>query len=105
MPIPEKVLNQMRCCLSADGHIIHEPIVLTCGANACKSCVSNSTDARIKCFGCNRTHEKKEFLNAPIIKLIESFIMSVLPDLFQDLNAKLKLTAELLKGAFKVFLK
>jgi hypothetical protein len=98
MPLPEILLNQMRCCLSEDGHIIHEPIVLTCGANACKSCVSNSTVAILKCFGCNSTHEKKEFLNAPIIKLIESFILSVLPDLFQDLNAKLKFTSQLLKG-------
>jgi hypothetical protein len=98
MSIPEDMLKQMRCCLSDDGHIVQEPIVLKCGLTACKICVDDSVTAILYCFGCNGTHEKKDFIDAPIIKFIESFIKSSLPDLFQDLNNKLKSTCDLLKG-------
>ena len=98
MPIPDTVLNKMICCLSDDGHIVHEPIVLKCGANACKKCVTNSTVATIQCFGCNCTHEKKDLINAPNNKIFESLIHTFLDDLFEDLNSKLKSTNELLKG-------
>ena len=98
MTLPEDVLNQIRCFLSDDGHIVHEPIVLKCGLNACKKCVESSAVSTLKCFGCKSTHEKNDFINSPIIKFIESFIQSFLPDLFQDLNEKLKYTCDLLKG-------
>jgi hypothetical protein len=97
MTLPETILNQMRCCLSDDGHIVHEPILLKCGLNACKKCVDNSAVSTLKCFGCNSTHEKTDLINAPISKCIESFIKLYLPNLFEDLNAKLKSTCDLLK--------
>ena len=98
MTIPETLLKQMRCCLYDDEHIVHEPIVLKCGLNACKKCVDNSAISTLKCFGCNGTHEKNDLINAPISKFKESFIKSFLPNLFQDLNAKLKSICDLLKG-------
>jgi hypothetical protein len=98
MPIPEDILKQMKCCLSDDGHIVHEPVLLNCGANACIKCVNDLTITKIKCCSCNGTHEKNDLLNAPKNKFVESFTLSFLPDLFHDLNAKLKTTDELLKG-------
>jgi hypothetical protein len=98
MTLPRNVLNQIRCFLSDDGHIVHEPILLKCGLNACKKCIDNSAVATIDCFGCNGTHAKNELINAPIVKCVESFIQSVLPNLFQDLDAKFKSTCDLLKG-------
>ena len=98
MAIRETILKQMRCCLSDDGHIVHEPIALNCGLYACKKCIDNSVVSTLKCLGCNGTHEKYDFINAPISKCIEPFIQSFLPDLFQDLNEKLKSTCDLFKG-------
>jgi hypothetical protein len=98
MPIPEKILNQMRCCFSDDGHIVQEPLLLKCGLNACKKCVDNSATATLNCFGCNGTHDKKDFIDAPIVKIVDSLIHSFLDDLFEDLEDKLKSTCDLLKG-------
>jgi hypothetical protein len=33
MPIPEAILNQMKCCFFNDGHIAIEPIIASCGGN------------------------------------------------------------------------
>ena len=98
MSIPEDMLKQMRCCLSDDGHIVHEPIALKCGLYACKKCIDNSVVSTLKCLGCNGTHEKNDFINAEISKLVESIIKSFLPDLFQYLNEKMIYTCDLLKG-------
>ena len=103
MPIPEDILKQMKCCLSDDGHIVNEPVVLKCGSNACKKCASDLIS--VKCFGCNDTHEKKELMNAPINKIVNSFINLFLEDLFLDLKNKLKSTAELLKGFVLFYIK
>jgi hypothetical protein len=98
MPIPETLLNQMRCCLYDDGHIVDEPLLFSCGFNACKKCINDSTVTTIKCFGCNGEHEKSVLLTAPNNKFVESFIQSFLPDLFQDLRTKLQSIDDLLKG-------
>jgi hypothetical protein len=98
MPIPERMLNLTICCLSDDGHIVIEPVNLMCGFIACKKCVDDSTLTTIQCFGCRQIHEKKDLINAPNNKFVESFIQSFLPDLFQDLRTKMKSTSELLKG-------
>jgi|LakMenEpi03Aug12_release.lakeMendotaPanAssembly.Ray.scaffolds.fasta_scaffold2223640_1 hypothetical protein len=66
MPIPDSILNHIKCCLNDDGHIVHEPILLKCGANGCKKCVFGSTDLRFKCFSCDGYHVKSDFLEAPI---------------------------------------
>jgi hypothetical protein len=103
MPIPEDILKQMKCCLSDDGHIVIEPIVLKCGSNACKQCANNSNESMFKCFKCMEYHEINFLLNAPKNKKVESLIHSFLPDLFKDLKNKLNSTAELLKGLLFFF--
>ena len=98
MPIPEQILNQMKCCLSNDGHIVIEPVLLTCGANACKQCVNLSSEEMMKCFSCNEKHAKKNFLNSSINTFVETSVKSFLAELFQDLNFKLNTTIEASKG-------
>jgi hypothetical protein len=105
MSIPKEVLNKIRCCLFDDGHIVIEPVVLKCGANACIKCFDNSTVTKIKCFGCNETHKKNDLLNAAETdsEIVDSLIHSFLPDLFEDLKNKLETTAELLKSLFLLY--
>jgi hypothetical protein len=98
MPIPENILKQIKCCLYDDGHIVNEPVLLKCGANACKKCVSDSIGGMIKCYFCNDQHEKNDLLNAPNNKMAEYGVQSFLDDLFKDLNNKLESTTVLLKG-------
>ncbi len=98
MSIPENILKQIKFSLYDDGHIVNEPVLLKCGANACKKCVSDSIGGMIKCFVCNDQHEKNDWLNAPNNKMVEYVITLFLDDLFQDLNNKLESTTVLLKG-------
>ena len=98
MPIPENKLSQMKCCLNDDGHIVHEPVLFKCSYNACKKCISDSTVATIKCFGCNGNHENVDLLNAADNKIVDALINSLLSDLFEDLKNKMKSTAQLLKS-------
>ena len=92
MPIPEDVLNQIKCCLNEDGHIVHEPVVLNCGFNACKKCCSDPVVSSIKCFSCHNSHDEDELLNAPNNKEPYLIIQTYLNDLYQDLNLKLEST-------------
>jgi hypothetical protein len=102
MPIPEDLLKQMKCSLSDDGHIVHEPILLKCGANACKQCVNGSSDLMIKCFSCNGKHVKKDLLDSPTVKITVVLIQSFINDLFLDLKTKLESCSLLLKGLKKI---
>jgi hypothetical protein len=86
MPIPKIILNQLKCCLFDDGHIVYEPIILRCGANACKKCIIDSYDTTLKCFGCKNNHEKIDFLNKPINKLVNSVIEVYSNDIIQYLS-------------------
>jgi len=74
MPIPEAILNQMKCCFFNDGHIAIEPILASCGGNICKKCVIDSKEEAIKCFGCNESHKKGYIIKAPINKLAKSMV-------------------------------
>ncbi len=67
MVISDALLNQIKCCLSTDGHIVIEPVVLKCGGNACRECANPNTFS-IDCFSCSHKHEKTELLNAPVNK-------------------------------------
>ena len=93
MPVPEIILNQMKCGLSNDGHIVTEPILLKCGANACKICINQNEI--FKCFSCN---EKKDYLNSTIDKMVVHVFDLFLNDLCQDLHKKFEITFSLLKG-------
>ena len=80
MPLPEAVINQLKCCAFNDGHIAIEPVLVKCGANACKECVKGEV---IYCYTCNGTHETKDSINSPIIKSSESMVQYFLNDLFE----------------------
>jgi hypothetical protein len=89
MSIPETLLAQMKCCLAQDYHVTIEPILLKCGANACKDCINSSNNDDMICFSCNDKHEKKSLKNAPINKMAESVVRFFLKDLFEDLDSKI----------------
>jgi hypothetical protein len=88
MPIPEALLNQIKCCLNEDGHIVHDPVVLKCSYNACKKCCSDLVVSTVECLRCHTIYNKNGLLNANNNKAIESIIKLFLNDLFQDLNLK-----------------
>ena len=105
MVISDALLNQIKCCLSTDGHIVIEPVVLKCGGNACRECANSSPNTfsfsnsfSIDCFSCSHKHEKTELLNAPANKFASIFIKSSLHDLFEYIEVKLDSTYSLLKS-------
>jgi hypothetical protein len=99
MVISNDLLNQIKCCLSTDGHIVIEPVVLNCGGNACKECVKSSlNNIPIDCFSCSRKHDRNELLKAPANKFASIFIKSSLHDLFEYIEVKLDSTYSLLKS-------
>ncbi len=103
MVVPNDLLNQIKCCLSKDGHIVIEPVVLKCGGNACRECVKSSlNNIPIHCFSCSHKHEKTELLNAPANKFASIFIKSSLHDLFEYIEVKLDSTKSLLKSTTRV---
>ena len=100
MPTPQEILSQIRCCLNDDGHIVHEPILLKCGANACKKCVNETAEKFVKCFSCEDRHEKSDVLNVQVNHKAESIIISSLGMLFHDLALKVESVSALIKGNF-----
>ena len=100
MPIPGGLLKEMKCCLSNDGHIIFEPILISCGGNACKQCVSESEDGNLNCFNCNDKHERKVLLNSPNNKIVETLVKSFLNDLFTDNETARKTIIEVYESNF-----
>jgi hypothetical protein len=103
MVISDALLNQIKCCLSTDGHIVIEPVVLKCGGNACRECANSSPNTfSIDCFSCSHKHERTELLNAPANKFASIFIKSSLHDLFEYIEVKLDSTYSLLTGTVSV---
>ena len=88
MPLHEDILNQLKCCAFNDGHIAIEPVLVKCGANACKECIK--TASVINCYNCNDTHETKDLINSPINKLSESMVKIYLNDLFDYAKETMK---------------
>ena len=80
----------MKCCLNTDGHFAIEPILATCGGNACKNCIINFKEETIPCYCCNQKHEKKDLTNSPINNLAEVNMKYFLNDLFHDVVCKLE---------------
>ena len=90
MPFPENLLKQIKCCLNKnDKHTLVDPVLLKCGGNACKECVTGS----IKCLNCNETHLKGDFIEN---KLAESLIRSFMKDQYVSLDEEI----DLLKGFY-----
>ena len=97
MPLPEHLFKKIKCCLSNDNHIVHEPIYFKCDFNACKKCIIDSKLETLKCFGCNGTHPKADYLNAPVNTVAEFLVKTNLKDLFDDLNKKIEFFTGLIR--------
>ena len=97
MSIPDYVLNEIKCCLHEDQHIILEPVLLKCGGNACKGCINNCNKSSVKCFKCNSLHTKHDYTEN---KSTESFIRFVMRDLSKDLDLEINSIKDVLKGLF-----
>ena len=91
-------LKRLKCCLNNDGHIVFEPVEISCGAFACKNCMNDLNETSYKCSNCNKRHEKKELEDKEINEEIETIIKSSLSGLFKDLEAKIDYTVEALMG-------
>ena len=98
MPIPESVLNQMKCSFFNDGHIAIEPIQLKCGATACKECVNDATEKKIDCKSCKEKHEKKDLISIPVNKVAETLVHNFLEDLFEYVKIEYEKIRAAIKG-------
>jgi hypothetical protein len=104
MPIPEEVLNGMKCCFYNDGHIAIEPILVGCGAIGCKQCLLRSNIEEIDCYSCKGKHKTQDLKNTPVIKPNEHLIKSYVSDLFEYVKVNLDKTASSLEGKIeKIF--
>ena len=97
MPIPDYVLRQIECCLNEnENHILVDPVLLKCGGNACKECVTGS----IKCQNCNGRHLKGDFTEN---KSTESIIRFFMNDLRDNLDKDIRCIKDLLNGFYFIF--
>ena len=98
MPIPESILNQMKCCLFNDGHIAIEPIAINCGGIACKQCINDLKEKLVLCYSCKGKHEKHDMLKMRINKLAENTMHYFLNDLFEYVEAIYQRPSSSIKG-------
>jgi hypothetical protein len=98
MPIPEAILNQLKCCLSNDGHVAIEPILVSCGSSVCKKCVIDSKDEAIKCLSCKENHKKSDLTRGPINKVASSMVQTFLNDLFEYVETATQKCSASIKG-------
>ena len=98
MPIPENILSDLKCCIKSDYHYAYEPILLKCGSNACKNCITEASNAKVKCYGCGDNHDIKDYLDSKINKIAKTISITFLNDLIQNLNSRLSKLESFLKG-------
>ena len=97
MPIPEYVLKQIKCCLNEnENHVLVDPVLLKCGGNACKECVTDY----IKCLNCNQTHLKGDFIEN---KSTESLIRFFMNDLSANVDEEIRSMRAFLNGFYFIF--
>ena len=101
MPLPENVLNTLKCCLNKNGHIVIDPVVLKCKGSACKQCVKDIKNDDIECYCCNEKHLKRHLLEAPGSIIAETLVQTFLTDLFEYIENKLQLLREEFKSSFR----
>ena len=100
MPLSQEFLNQYKCSLANDDHIAIEPVILSCNSNACKKCILELKKSIIYCYGCNNTHFKKELLNGKLNKKAETATQTILPELVEYFEEKIKSVYESIQGNF-----
>ena len=103
MPIKEEMLKGLKCCLSEDGHFIYEPVSLKCGGSPCKNCIQEDSERnKIKCYNCMDFHDKQGYRNFGVNIMVKNVINLFLNDSIQDLEDKLRLTEQELKGILTI---
>ena len=86
----------MQCCLSVNRHILHEPLLLECGCNACKKCIDALIGSQAKCLNCNRSiNQEKNLFNTHIDELIKTVYLK---DLIAALEKEMSKKVEELEG-------
>lgn len=103
MPLENDLINELKCCLSNDGHICIDPVVLKCSGSACNQCISESKSETIECFCCQDKHEKKECLEAPRNKIADKLINSHLNDFLEYTAEKMRQAKESLTSILIIF--
>jgi hypothetical protein len=98
MPIPEAILNQLKCCFFNDGHIAIEALLLSCGSSVCRKCVVDSKENVFQCFSCNENHKISDLIKAPVIKVAESIVKTFINDLFDYVETTLEKCSAAVKG-------
>ena len=105
MPLNQIIIDELRCCLDENEHIVLEPILLKCGRNGCKDCIKKSNESEIQCHYCKEKHSTKDLLDSSVNKIADVLVNSSLPDLFDYLEAKLKLAMSALTGLIQTNMK
>ena len=96
--VTEEFLNEIKCCLNDDGHYVNEPILMKCGANACKNCINESHNEVLECKKCNGQHNKSDYVNAVINKFVQNFQNANLNAIVEDIKTRLAFVKDSLKG-------
>ena len=86
MPLEEKLLENLKCCLHDDGHVVIEPLQLKCGGVACQTCVTDKKATTTKCFECKKEHSENDFINTSPNKIAQILIEVNVKDIFKYLK-------------------
>ena len=90
MPLEEKLLEKLKCCLHDDGHIVIEPLQIKCGGNACLTCINEIKEESKECFKCKKAHAKDDLINSIPNEIAETLVEISINDLFKYLQEKLQ---------------
>ena len=91
MPIHEILLKSIKCCITKDEHIVVDPKLVTeCQNSACKQCILDSKEENIYCYACKNKHDKTKLIDAPANKFTADLVKSLLNELFEYVDEKLK---------------
>jgi parvulin-like peptidyl-prolyl isomerase len=83
--IPDDIIKIISCSLSSTRHIIEDPVLLSCGHNACRPCVENITFGQ-KCLyqNCNQSVDTSQELKS--VKSIHNLVEAYLNELFKNIH-------------------
>ena len=98
--IKEDVTRQIKCGLSSidDEHFVIEPMLLSCGDNACKNCIENLNEMQKECNHCKKIHKKDDLKKAVPNNAVKLLMKSYLKELNDELDVKVKLAIDSIEG-------
>jgi hypothetical protein len=92
MALPDYI-EVIYCKFSSDNHVSHDPILLPCGASACRTCYSVTK----KCSKCNTVHLIKQN-DMQTHSLTNDLIKAYIDELDKDIVQKLTSSLDIVKG-------